>query len=174
MGVCSVIFGLMGLLIAFTFSGAASRFDSRRRLVVEETNAIGTAYLRIDLSPISAPPVLRENFRRYVDARLEVYGKLPDIRAAKEERVSPEHEVIPAISGIDQYTLMGALIRGWRNEWGQGDFPFIYIQKPSGGGCECAPSDPVTKQGEKFSPLPAAVPSTADGLYVENHIRIMR
>jgi sialate O-acetylesterase len=39
------------------------------------------------------------------------------------------------IGGIDQYTLMGALIRGWRKEWGQGDFPWIYVQKPSGGGC---------------------------------------
>lgn len=79
-----------------------------------------------------------------------------------------------AISGIDQYTLMGALIHGWRKEWGQGDFPFIYIQKPSGGGCAWDPADPVTKQGEKFSPLPQAVPNTADGLYVENHIRIMQ
>ena len=39
----------MALLIAFTFSGAAARFDSRRQLVVEESNCIGTAYLRIDL-----------------------------------------------------------------------------------------------------------------------------
>ena len=52
-----------------------------------------------------------------------------------------------AISGVDQYTLMGALIRGWRKEWGQGDFPFIYIQKPSGGGCAWDPADPVTAQG---------------------------
>ena len=79
------IFGLMGLLIAFTFSGAASRFDSRRQLVVEETNAIGTAYLRIDLLPANAQPALRDSFRRYVDARLETYRKLPDIQAAKEE-----------------------------------------------------------------------------------------
>jgi len=79
------IFGLLGLLIAFTFSGAASRFDSRRQLIVEETNAIGTAYLRIDLLPISSQPALRESFRRYVDARLEVYRKLPDIQAAREE-----------------------------------------------------------------------------------------
>ena len=79
-----------------------------------------------------------------------------------------------AISGVDQYTLMGALIRGWREEWGQGDFPFIYVQKPSGGGCAWDQADPVTAQGEKFSPLPAAVPSTADGLYVENHVRIMQ
>jgi len=79
-----------------------------------------------------------------------------------------------AIAGVDQYTLMGALIRGWRKEWGQGDFPFLYIQKPSGGGCAWDPADPVTMRGEKFSPLPATVPGTAEGLYVENHIRIMR
>lgn len=37
------VFALGGLLIAFTFSGAASRFDTRRQLVLEEANAIGTA-----------------------------------------------------------------------------------------------------------------------------------
>jgi hypothetical protein len=43
------VFALLGLLIAFTFSGAASRFDGRRQLVAQEANAIGTAYLRLDL-----------------------------------------------------------------------------------------------------------------------------
>lgn len=79
-----------------------------------------------------------------------------------------------AICGVDQYTLMGALIRGWRKDWGQGDFPFIYIQKPSGGGCAWDTADPVTSQGEKFSSLPKAVPSTESGKYSENHIRIMQ
>jgi len=79
-----------------------------------------------------------------------------------------------AIHGIDQCTLMGALIRGWRKEWGQGDFPFLYIQKPSGGGCAWDPADPVTAKADKFAPLPAAVPNTNDGLYVENHVRIMQ
>src|SRR5580765_7773073 len=37
------VFALLGLLIAFTFSGAASRFDTRRQLIIEETNDIGTA-----------------------------------------------------------------------------------------------------------------------------------
>jgi len=45
------VFGLLGLLVAFTFSGAAARFDGRRHLVVEEANAIGTAWLRLDLLP---------------------------------------------------------------------------------------------------------------------------
>lgn len=78
-----------------------------------------------------------------------------------------------AILGVDQYTLMGAMLRGWRKEWGQ-DFAWLYVQKPSGGGCAWDPGDPVTSQTDKFAPLPAAVPSTQDGLYRENHIRIMR
>jgi hypothetical protein len=79
------IFGLMGLLMAFTFSGAASRFDMKRQLIVDEANAIGTAYLRIDLLPAAAQPSVRENFRKYVDARLAFYRKLQDADAAKEE-----------------------------------------------------------------------------------------
>jgi len=79
------VFALMGLLIAFTFSGAASRFDARRQLVVEEANAIGTAWLRVDLLPPAAQPELRELFRRYLDARVAVYQKLPDMQAALAE-----------------------------------------------------------------------------------------
>ncbi len=50
----AAVFGLMALLMAFTFSGAASRFDSKRQLVIQEANAIGTAYLRLDLLPPAA------------------------------------------------------------------------------------------------------------------------
>ena len=77
------VFGLMGLLIAFTFSGAAARFDTRRQQITEEANNIGTAWLRLDLLPTGAQPALRENFRRYVDTRIEAYAKLPDIEAAR-------------------------------------------------------------------------------------------
>jgi len=79
------LFALLGLLIAFTFSGAAERFEVRRHLIVEEANAIGTAYLRIDLLPAAAQPAMRDGFRRYVDSRLAVYRALPDLDAAKEE-----------------------------------------------------------------------------------------
>jgi hypothetical protein len=79
------VFALMGLLIAFTFSGAATRFDTRRQLIVEEANSIGTAWLRLDLLPSGAQPELRDLFRRYLDARLAVYQKLPDLQAAHAE-----------------------------------------------------------------------------------------
>ena len=72
------VFALMGLLIAFTFSGAASRFEVRRALIVQETNDIGTAYLRLDLLPADAQPALRQDFRDYVDARLKFYASLTD------------------------------------------------------------------------------------------------
>ena len=75
------IFALLGLLIAFTFSGAADRFDQRRHLIVEEANAIGTAYLRIDLVAPDLQPALRDAFRRYLTARLDVYRKIPDMTA---------------------------------------------------------------------------------------------
>ena len=81
----SAIFGLMGLLIAFTFSGAAGRFDSRRDLVTQEANAIGTAWLRIDLVPADAQAKLRDLFRRYVDSRLETYRKAGQIELAMAE-----------------------------------------------------------------------------------------
>lgn len=77
------IFGLMGLLIAFTFSGAASRFEKRRDLTVEEANIIGTTYLRLDLLPVSEQPALRDAFRRYVDARLAIYNAFPDVQLAR-------------------------------------------------------------------------------------------
>jgi hypothetical protein len=79
------IFALLGLLVAFTFSGGAGRFEAKRHLIVEEATAIETAYLRIDLLPAVAQPPLRERFRQYVDARLAVYEKMPNLRAAGVE-----------------------------------------------------------------------------------------
>jgi hypothetical protein len=81
----TAVLGLMGLLLAFTFSGAASRWEWRRSLVVQEANNIGTAYLRLDLLPREHQPKLRETFRQYVASRLAIYRKLPDIAAAREE-----------------------------------------------------------------------------------------
>ena len=38
------VFALIGLLLAFTISGALQRFDERRQLVVQEANAASTAH----------------------------------------------------------------------------------------------------------------------------------
>jgi hypothetical protein len=79
------IFGLLSLLVAFTFSGALSRFDARRHLVTEEAIHTGTAWERIDVLPPAAQPALRDLFRRYVDSRLETYRRPQGSEAADEE-----------------------------------------------------------------------------------------
>jgi hypothetical protein len=79
----AAIFGLLGLLLAFTFSGAASRFEQRRYLIGEEANAIGTAYLRVALLPPDVQPEMRLLFRRYVDSRLETYRNVADATATR-------------------------------------------------------------------------------------------
>lgn len=81
----AAVFALLGLLLAFTFQGAAARFDVRRGLIVEEANNIGTAWLRIDVLPASAQPAMRELFRQYLDSRLETYRKISDPVAVRAE-----------------------------------------------------------------------------------------
>lgn len=66
----AAVLGLLGLLVAFWFSSAGTRLDVRRSLIVEEANAIGTAWLRLDLMPEDAQPAVREEFRSYLDLRL--------------------------------------------------------------------------------------------------------
>lgn len=71
-------FALLGLMLAFTFSGAATRFDERRQLIIQEANAIGTAWLRIDLLPADLQTEVRNLFRQYLDSRLETYRNVTD------------------------------------------------------------------------------------------------
>jgi hypothetical protein len=79
------IFALFGLLLAFTFSGAVTRYDTHRQLIVEESNDIGTAYLRLDLLPPAAQPALRQLFRDYTTSRLHLYDDV-------SEEISPATE----------------------------------------------------------------------------------
>jgi sialate O-acetylesterase len=77
-----------------------------------------------------------------------------------------------AIQGVDQFTVMGALFAGWRKDWGQGDFPFLYVQKPSGLGCAWDKTDPVTRNASDCKPLPATVPGIGGGR--EQFIRMLK
>jgi hypothetical protein len=81
----AAVFGLLGLLLGFSFAGGTSRLEGRRQLIVNEANAIGTAYLRLDLLPANHQPEIRRLFQKYLDARLRVYDKLPDLEAAEQE-----------------------------------------------------------------------------------------
>jgi hypothetical protein len=71
--VLSGALALLGLLIAFTFSAASDRFDTRRHLVVEEANAIGTTYLRIQALDDAPRAALSQLMVQYVHVRRDWY-----------------------------------------------------------------------------------------------------
>jgi hypothetical protein len=84
------VFALFGLLLAFTFSGAVTRFDAHRELVVEESNDIGTAYLRLDLLPPQDQAPMRQLFRDYVTSRLHLYDRVSNEVSPATERMQQE------------------------------------------------------------------------------------
>lgn len=77
------------------------------------------------------------------------------------------------ITGADQFHVMGALIKGWRKAWNQ-DFPFIYMQKPSGGGTAWDLANPTTKNASPFTAPLAEVPRDIDGIAREVHVKIQQ
>jgi len=67
------MYGLLGLLIAFTFGMSGDRFKARKAVIVEEANNISTAVLRIQLYADSVQPLFKENFHHYLKARIKYY-----------------------------------------------------------------------------------------------------
>lgn len=66
----ATVFAVLALLLAFTFSIALGRFDTRKQALVTETNAISTAYLQTQLLPAAQQAAAADLLRHYVDARL--------------------------------------------------------------------------------------------------------
>jgi hypothetical protein len=88
----SAVFALIGLLLAFTVSGALQRFDERRQLVVQEANALSTAYDRVGLLDEDAAEGLRSRLRDYARARIAVYGASHDLSLLRGAEVGPREQ----------------------------------------------------------------------------------
>lgn len=74
--------GLLALLLGFTFALAVDRFDTRRALVLQEANAIGTTYLRAQLLQEPHRSKISQLLVAYTDNRLEI-ARLPSARARR-------------------------------------------------------------------------------------------
>jgi hypothetical protein len=89
------LLGLLGLLLGFSFAGAASRFIERQDLIVQEANAIGTAYLRADLLDAPYRSELRDSLKQYVEHRLRVSAQLRHgVPAAAKAEINQMHDRI--------------------------------------------------------------------------------
>lgn len=81
----AAILGLLSLLLGFTFAMALSRFEYRKQIVVQESNAIGTAALRAQFLPASLDVEVTQLFRDYVEIRLRSVLQTAQSSSAREQ-----------------------------------------------------------------------------------------
>jgi hypothetical protein len=81
--VMSGVLGLLALLVGFTFSLALNRFETRRDLIVQEANALDTAYLRTAV--LDQPQPLRQQIRNYTELRV----RMAESSRAEERALEP-------------------------------------------------------------------------------------
>lgn len=95
-GVQGAVLGMLALLLGFTFSMSVGRYDDRRSLVLQESNSIGTTYLRASFLPVTHQTAVEDILRRYVDVRLDFYNAGVDaakIAAAEKEAASLQRQL---------------------------------------------------------------------------------
>jgi hypothetical protein len=68
------IIGMLALLLAFTLSMAINRYETRRQLVLDEANSIGTTYLRAKLLPAAYTSEAANLLRQYVANRIGFFN----------------------------------------------------------------------------------------------------
>ena len=109
MAIQGTILGLLALLLAFTFSMAVDRYETRRALVVKEANAIGTAALRAQLLPEPARSDVAALLREYVGIRIELSEAGIDVNRFQAAMVASERlqqafwvQAVAAVRGESQ------------------------------------------------------------------------
>jgi hypothetical protein len=116
------VLALAGLLIGFTFAMAMARFETRKEILLAESNAIGTTYLRTRLLEGAAGEELRTLMRRYVDSRVAVFDAGTDrARVEETERTSaaleqPIWSRVEAAGRADPRSVMAGLLVQSTNE----------------------------------------------------------
>lgn len=84
---------LVAFLVGFGFAGAGARFIERADLIVTESNAIGTAWLRADVLPEPARHDLKAALREYTKDRVAALGTNDRAEIMKRvEKVAGLHE----------------------------------------------------------------------------------
>ncbi len=108
------LLGLVGLLLAFGLTMAVGRYETRRGLVVEEANAIGTTHLRAQLLAEPARSTSLTLLEQYADAALELARQVPDdeqFRAADQQMAALQRDLWAAAGDALQADPVGTAPR---------------------------------------------------------------
>jgi hypothetical protein len=84
---------LLGFILAFTFGFTASRFDSRKQLLLDDVNSIGTTYLRAGFLPEPHCKEVRNLIRNYVDLRIELAAHPENLKSIIEQSSTIQEEM---------------------------------------------------------------------------------
>jgi len=120
---------LLGLIIAFSFSMAVSRYDQRINCEEAEANAIGTEYRRADLLPAAAAARLHKLLGDYLNQRIRFYLERPtgdggtefaklqaELWSVVAANTQPNPTITLTISGMDDVlNSQGCTQAAWLN-----------------------------------------------------------
>lgn len=103
--------GLLAFLLAFTFSLAANRYDTRRQLLLDEANAIGTTWLRAGLLPEGGDEI-RALLLQYTDVRLAApHGQLQEsVRLSEQLQAQLWERITPIAASGKNPVIVGLFI----------------------------------------------------------------
>jgi len=73
----ATLLGLVGLLLAFGLTMAVGRYDNRRAIVVQESNDIGTTFLRAQMLSEPSRTDSLELLRGYADLAVDLANQVP-------------------------------------------------------------------------------------------------
>jgi hypothetical protein len=85
------LMGLLGVMLAFSFSLSSQRFEERRKLVIQESMSIGTAYFRAGLLPDSLKNELRPLLKEYINQRINYYKSGNTLEKMREVQSKSKH-----------------------------------------------------------------------------------
>ena len=106
--VVSATLGLLAFILAFTFGLTASRFDSRKQLLLDEVTAIETATMQADLIPEPHRSEVRELLRQYVELRLEAVNNPSSIPKLILKSEDLQRQIWPHASALAEADLKNA------------------------------------------------------------------
>lgn len=101
-GIGAATLGLLGLLLGFTLAMAIDRWDERHDIIVDESNAIGTLWLRAGFFQEPTRDDLREALREYTDSRITLGGSRDDLEAWRAARKKSESLHVRIWSAVER------------------------------------------------------------------------
>lgn len=107
----SAMLALLGLMLAFTYAFTLSRADARKQAIVEEANAIGTAFLKADFLAEPSRGALREGLLDYARTRIITEEQVKDSesrRAMLARMAEAQSKLWPALEQALRDRTLGA------------------------------------------------------------------